>query len=95
VLFRSIQTTMRFATVLAVLIAISVEQTWCQLVVNVKNKGGDIDQESIQANTTADTVHLEFLSKDGSLVTQFIDYKSVGHLSNIYVTAQDYSLFNF
>lgn len=54
-----------------------MELVRCQLVVNVKNKGGDVDQESIQANTTADTVLLEFMSKDGTLVTQFIDYKSV------------------
>lgn len=47
-----------------------------QLVVNVKNRGGDIDREKIESNTTADTVQLEFMSKDGSLVSQFIDFKS-------------------
>lgn len=60
-----------------VILLLFPHENLCQLVVNVKNKGGDIDRESIQANTTADTVHLEYLSKDGTLVTQFIDYKSV------------------
>lgn len=48
-----------------------------QLVVNVKNKGGDILREMIQANTTQDTVTLEFPESDGTLVTQFIDFKNV------------------
>ena len=48
-----------------------------QLIVNVKNKGEDVEKEQIDANTTADTVSLEFLSKDGVRVTQLIDYKAV------------------
>lgn len=57
----------------------------CQLVVNVKNKGGDVDKQSIEANTTADTVRLDFLSKDGTLVTQFIDYKANIQIFRVYV----------
>lgn len=45
----------------------------CQLVVNVKNNGGDIYRENINANTTQDTVSLEFRKADGTLATQFID----------------------
>lgn len=45
----------------------------CQLVVNVKNSGGDVYRENINANTTQDTVSLEFRKADGTLVTQFID----------------------
>lgn len=51
----------------------------CQLVVNVKNKGGDVLVESIQANTTEDTVTLEYQNTDGTLITQFIDFKSVNN----------------
>ena len=52
-----------------------------QLVVNVKNKGGDLLRESIQANTTQDTVTLEFQESDGTLVTQFIDFKNVSSVT--------------
>lgn len=48
----------------------------CQLIVNVKNNGGDIYRESINANTTDDTVSLEFRKADGTIVTQFIDGKN-------------------
>ena len=51
--------------------------TSSELVVNVKNKGGDVDKEKIEANTTADTVILEYQPKDGTYITQFIDFKSV------------------
>ena len=51
--------------------------TLCQLVVNVKNKGEEVIVESIHANTTLDTVTLEYLNTDGTLVTLFIDFKSV------------------
>lgn len=49
----------------------------CQLVINVKNQGGDIVQESITSNTTDDTITLEFQRPEGTLITQFIDFKSV------------------
>ena len=48
-----------------------------ELIVNIKNKGGDIDKEKIDANTTADTVILEYQPKDGTFITWFIDFKSV------------------
>lgn len=49
----------------------------CQLVINVKNQGGDIVQESITSNTSDDTITLEFQRPEGTLITQFIDFKSV------------------
>lgn len=49
----------------------------CQLVINVKNQGGDIVQESISSNTSDDTITLEFQRPEGTLITQFIDFKSV------------------
>lgn len=48
-----------------------------QLIINVKNLGGDILQETIIANTTTDTVTLDFQRPDGTFVTLFIDFKSV------------------
>lgn len=48
-----------------------------QLIVNVKNKGGDIEKEKIEANITSDSVRLEYMPKDGTYISQFIDYKSV------------------
>jgi len=46
-----------------------------ELVVNVKNQGGDILHESLFSNITGDTVQLEFLKADGTLVTQFLDFQ--------------------
>lgn len=48
-----------------------------QLVVNVKNKGGDIIKEIITGNTTSDVVELQFQNTDGTIINQFIDFKSV------------------
>ena len=47
-----------------------------QLVVNVRNSGGEVVQEIIGANTTEETVKLEFQRPDGSLITQLIDFAS-------------------
>lgn len=49
----------------------------CQLVINVKNQGGDIVQESITSNITDDTITLEFQRPEGTLITQFVDFRSV------------------
>lgn len=57
----------------------------CQLIVNVKNKGGDVDKQKIEANTTTDTVTLEFRPKDGTHFTQFIDFKSDVQIFRVYV----------
>jgi Transcriptional regulator, Out at first len=50
---------------------------YCQLVVNVKNNGGDVYRENIEANTTQDTIVLEFRKADGTIVTQFVDGRNV------------------
>ncbi|XP_035677153.1 out at first protein-like [Branchiostoma floridae] len=47
-----------------------------QLVVNVRNRGGDVTQESIMADTDQDIITLEFQKSDGTLVTMVIDFKS-------------------
>ena len=54
-----------------------VSVCFCQLVVNVKNNGGDVYRENIEANTTQDTIVLEFRKADGTVVTQFIDGRNV------------------
>ncbi|XP_050299573.1 out at first protein [Anthonomus grandis grandis] len=47
-----------------------------QLIINVKNQGGDVVQETISANTSDDTITLEFQRSDGTLVTQLIDFRN-------------------
>lgn len=61
-----------FCTILA-----KLKDCECQLVINVKNQGGDIVQESITSNITDDSIVLEFQRPEGTLITQFIDFKSV------------------
>ncbi|XP_018563712.1 out at first protein, partial [Anoplophora glabripennis] len=53
-----------------------VKFTDTQLVINVRNQGGDVVQENISANVTDDTVTLEFQRSDGTLVTQLIDFRN-------------------
>lgn len=56
-----------------------------QLVVNVKNKGGDIIKEIITGNTTSDVVELQFQNTDGTIINQFIDFKSEVQIFRAYV----------
>ncbi|CAG5131858.1 unnamed protein product [Candidula unifasciata] len=60
-----------------------------QLIVNARNKGGETIVEKIVANTSADTVTLEFLGSDGSFVTQFIDFKSEVQIFRIYILGEE------
>ncbi|KAK7582301.1 hypothetical protein V9T40_013746 [Parthenolecanium corni] len=46
-----------------------------QLVINVRNQGGEVLQETISSNISDDTVVLEYQNSDGTLITQFIDFK--------------------
>ena len=48
-----------------------------QLVVNVKNEGGEVLTETIVANTTLDTVSLTLKQNDGTIITQLVDFKNV------------------
>lgn len=54
-----------------------LHDTVSQLIVNVKNKGGDVIREVITGNTTSDVVELQFRNTDGTIINQFIDFKSV------------------
>ncbi|XP_047530100.1 out at first protein isoform X1 [Vanessa atalanta] len=56
------------------LINIFVQPTCLQLLINVKNQGGDVMQENITANVSEDTVTLEFLRLDGVYVSQLVDF---------------------
>lgn len=47
-----------------------------QLLINVKNQGGDVLQETISANVSEDAVTLEFQRPDGTLITQLVDFQS-------------------
>ncbi|XP_044749174.1 out at first protein [Coccinella septempunctata] len=64
------------AYLVTVLICLSSKLTSSQLIINVKNQGGDVVQENISANVTDDTVTLEFQRSDGTLVTQLIDFRN-------------------
>lgn len=77
VLKKNIEAKMPTVLIFSMLTLTFVQVTFGQLVVNVKNKGGDVERENIESNTTADTVKLEYLSKDATLVTYFIDFKAV------------------
>ncbi|CAG2163070.1 unnamed protein product [Oppiella nova] len=54
------------------------------LVINVKNGGEEVYQQVITANTTDDVITVDFLESDGSLITQFIDFKAEVQIFRIY-----------
>jgi len=60
-----------------------------QLVVNVRNSGGEVIQEVIGANTTEETVKLEFQRPDGSLITQLIDFASEVQIFRMITMAEE------
>ncbi|XP_063242659.1 out at first protein isoform X2 [Bacillus rossius redtenbacheri] len=62
------------ATLLYILYSVNLGDT--QLLINVKNQGGDVLQETISANVTEDVVTLEFQRSDGTLVTQLVDFRN-------------------
>ncbi|KAJ2942537.1 hypothetical protein O0L34_g2004 [Tuta absoluta] len=61
--------------------------TSLQLLINVKNQGGDVMQENITANVSEDTVTLEFLRLDGVHVSQLVDFTNVGLEQSSYSSA--------
>lgn len=56
-----------------------------QLVVNMRDKGGDVIKQKVDADIASDTVTLEFFQQDGVLITQFIDFKSDIQIFRAYV----------
>lgn len=61
-------------TSLAFILLASLGYSDTQLLINVKNHGGDVVQENITANVAQDVVTLEFQRNDGTLITQLIDF---------------------
>ncbi|XP_026752167.2 out at first protein [Galleria mellonella] len=57
-----------------VLLYVLAQPTNLQLLINVKNQGGDVMQENITANVSEDTVTLEFQRLDGVYVSQLVDF---------------------
>ncbi|XP_059172976.1 out at first protein-like [Physella acuta] len=80
---------MRIITLTACFTCICLTYVEPQLVVNARNKGGETIVETIVSNTTDDTVIVEFLSSDGSFVTQFIDFKSEVQIFRILVLGEE------
>lgn len=62
------------ATILVFILSDLLKSSSTQLLINVKNHGGDIAQENITANVAQDIVTLEFQRNDGTLITQLIDF---------------------
>ena len=48
-----------------------------QLIINIKNNGGEVFQEKIQSNVSEDVIELEYRNTDGSVITQLIDFRNV------------------
>ncbi|KAJ3657531.1 hypothetical protein Zmor_009327 [Zophobas morio] len=67
-----------------VVLCLVIDFSDTQLVINVRNQGGDVVQENIFANVTDDTVSLEFQRSDGTLITQVIDFRNVSTSHMIY-----------
>ncbi|XP_059049608.1 out at first protein [Achroia grisella] len=57
-----------------ILLHLLARPTNLQLIINVKNQGGDVMQENITANVSEDTVTLEFQRLDGVYVSQLVDF---------------------
>ena len=59
-----------------IIILVVVYCSFCQLVVNVQNRG-QVIVENFQANTSTDSVTLQYLSSDDNHILLFIDFKNV------------------
>jgi hypothetical protein len=73
----------------AFIVVVVIPLIGCELIVNARNKGGETIVEKIVANTSADTITLEFLGSDGSFVTQFIDFKSEVQIFRMYILGEE------
>ncbi|XP_045494686.1 out at first protein [Colias croceus] len=57
-----------------ILLYLHIKPSNLQLLINVRNQGGDVMQENITANVSEDTVTLDFLRLDGVYVSQLVDF---------------------
>ncbi|XP_077564060.1 BRICHOS-like domain-containing protein out at first isoform X1 [Haemaphysalis longicornis] len=60
-----------------------------QLVINVRNAGGDLLRERLLANTSDETITLEFQRADGTHVTQLIDFRAEVQVFRVVVLAEE------
>ncbi|XP_071957859.1 out at first protein-like [Antedon mediterranea] len=74
---------LRFASILSLTALVT-----SQLVVNVKNKGGDLIQENIQADIPNDLVRLSFQRLDGTLVSILIDFQTETKIQRLIVLGE-------
>ncbi|VVC93731.1 unnamed protein product [Leptidea sinapis] len=68
---------------------IFIEPTNLQLLINVRNQGGDVMQENITANVSEDTVTLEFLRLDGVYVSQLVDFTNEVEAMKIIIPGEE------
>ncbi|XP_071843744.1 out at first protein-like isoform X2 [Apostichopus japonicus] len=60
-----------------------------QLVVNVKNAGGDLIQETIQADIAQDIIHMEFQKLDGTLIKIILDFRSEVQITRLTILGEE------
>ncbi|XP_047019690.1 out at first protein [Helicoverpa zea] len=65
---------MKLIILKVILLYMLATPTNLQLLINVRNQGGDVMQENITANVSEDTITLEFMRLDGVFVSQLVDF---------------------
>ncbi|XP_064470430.1 out at first protein-like [Ornithodoros turicata] len=74
---------------LILLCQVAFQISLCQLVINVRNQGGDVLHENLIANTSDETILLEFRKPEGTHVTQFIDFKMEVQVFRVLVLGEE------
>ncbi|KAH7986933.1 hypothetical protein HPB52_024621 [Rhipicephalus sanguineus] len=77
------------AAAVVLLWACFVQPTPAQLIINVRNAGGDLLRERLLANTSDETITLEFQRADGTHVTQLIDFRAEVQVFRVVVLAEE------
>ncbi|KAL1419839.1 hypothetical protein MTO96_004746 [Rhipicephalus appendiculatus] len=77
------------AAAVVLLWACVVQPTPAQLIINVRNAGGDLLRERLLANTSDETITLEFQRADGTHVTQLIDFRAEVQVFRVVVLAEE------
>lgn len=52
-------------------------------------QGGDVLQETLSSNITEDVVKLDFQKSDGTVITQFLDFKKEVQIYRIMILNED------
>ncbi|KAI9553238.1 hypothetical protein GHT06_021134 [Daphnia sinensis] len=64
-----------------------------QLVINIKNQGGDVLQEVLASNVSEDVVELEYQRADGTIVTQLLDFRREVQIYRLLILAEEEQLY--